>query len=260
VGTSTAVTSGEPTLGVPGGIPNDSDKAARFDGVNDAASAPVNLSGTHAVTVEFWLKWNAYSNDDRLAMELTKNFNEEAGGLLIDPNAPQNGGTFGVGIGSGTSRNNVFFARPSAGAWHHYAFVLDTSAPAAQQITPYVDGKPVTYTKLDSGTGAGNFANSNLYLMSRAASGLFGAGDLDEVALYNQALDAETISEHFNSETANHRPKASFTAPLTVKTGESVTFDASASKDSDGTIAKYQWDLDGNGTFETSTGTTPTVS
>jgi YD repeat-containing protein len=259
-GSSPATTSGEPTLGVPGGIPNDSDLAARFDGVNDAATAPVNLAGTHAVTVEFWLKWNAYSNDDRLAMELTKNFNEEAGGLLIDPNAPQNGGTFGVGIGLGTSRNNVFFARPSAGAWHHYVFVLDTSAPAAQQITPYVDGKAVTYTKLDSGTGAGNFANSNLYMMSRAASSLFGAGDLDEVAIYNQALDAATVEEHFNSETANHRPKASFTAPLTVKTGESVGFDASASSDSDGTVVKYEWDLDGNGSFETSTGTTPTVS
>ena len=52
------------------------------------------------------------------------------------PNAPQFGGTFGVGIGSGTSRNTVYFERPSAGEWHHYAFVLDTSAPAAQQITP----------------------------------------------------------------------------------------------------------------------------
>jgi YD repeat-containing protein len=260
VGSSDATTSGEPTLGVAGGIPNDSDLATRFDGVNDAATAPVNLSGTHTVTVELWLKWSAYANDDRLAMELTKNFNEEQGGFLVDPNAPQLGGTFGVGIGLGTSRNNVFFTRPSAGAWHHYAFVIDTSAPAAQEITPYVDGKPVTYTKLDSGTGAGNFANSNLYMMSRAATGLFGAGDLDEVAVYNQALDAGTIDEHFNSETANKRPKASFTAPLTAKTGEAVNFDASASSDADGTIASYEWDLDGNGSFETNTGTTPTVS
>ena len=260
VGTSDATTSGEPTLGVPGGIPNDSDLAARFDGVNDAATAPINLSATHTVTVEFWLKWSAYANDDRLAMELTKNFNEEAGGFLVDPNAPQFGGTFGVGLGLGTSRNNVFFTRPSAGVWHHYAFVLDTSASGAQQITPYVDGKPVTYTKADSGTGAGNFANSNLYLMSRAATGLFGAGDLDEVAVYNQALDAGTIDEHFNSESANKRPKASFTAPLTAKTGETVNFDASASTDADGTIAKYEWDLDGNGSFETSTGTTPSTS
>ena len=35
-----------------------------------------------------------------------------------------------------------------------------------------------------------------------------------------------------------------------------MTFDASASADPDGTIAKYEWDLDGNGTYETDTGTT----
>ena len=136
VGTSPATTSGGPTLGVAGGVPNDSDKAARFDGVDDSAGAAVDLSKTKAVTIEFWMKWNSYANDDRLAMELTKNFNETAGGFLVDPNAPQLSGTFGVGLGIGASRNNVFFARPSAGAWHHYAFVLDTSAPAAAADHP----------------------------------------------------------------------------------------------------------------------------
>ena len=60
--------------------------------------------------------------------------------------------------------------------------MLDTSAPATQQITPYVDGAPVPFTKTESGTGAGNFANSSLYFMSRAGASLFGDGDLDEVA------------------------------------------------------------------------------
>jgi PKD repeat protein len=260
VGGTPATTSGEPTLGVAGGIPNDSSKAARFDGSNDAASAQVNLSASKAITVEFWMKWNAWANDDDLAMEFTNNFNQNAGGFLIDPNAPQLAGSFGVGIGAeGPSRNNVFFARPSAGQWHHYAFVLDTTAPASQQVTPYVDGAPVAYTKLDSGTGALPFANSTLSFMSRASSGLFGAGDLDEVAIYDRALNAGTIDEHFNSDNANKRPTASFTAPTSAKVGETVSFDASASKDSDGTVAKYAWDLDGNGTYETDTGTTATV-
>jgi len=38
-----------------------------------------------------------------------------------------------------------------------------------------------------------------------------------------------------------------------------VSFDASGSSDPDGSIAKYEWDLDGNGTFETSTATSPVV-
>jgi hypothetical protein len=57
--------------------------------------------------------------------------------------------------------------------------------------------------------------------------------------------------------TAGQPPVASFTAPSgTVNTGVPITFDASASSDSDGTIVKYEWDLDGNGTYETNTGTT----
>ena len=58
------------------------------------------------------------------------------------------------------------------------------------------NGPPVVGSR-KSGTGAGNFANSSLYFMSRAASALFGAGDLDEVALYSGALSATTIANHF---------------------------------------------------------------
>ena len=35
-----------------------------------------------------------------------------------------------------------------------------------------------------------------------------------------------------------------------------MTFNASARRDPDGSIVKYQWDLDGNGSYETDTGTT----
>src|SRR5439155_2955 len=42
--------------------------------------------------------------------------------------------------------------------------------------------------------------------------------------------------------------------------GDEIAFDASASTDLDGTIARYEWDLDGNGTSETDTGTPPSAS
>ncbi len=249
------------TMGVPGAVQDDPNAAARFDGSNDSASADVDLSDTSKLTVEFWLKWNAFAGDDRLAMEFTPNFNDQAGGFLIDPNAAQNGGTFGVGIGSQATRNNVFFTRPSANQWHHYALVFDTTAPGANQITPYVDGQPVTYGKVDSAPGSGNFANSTLYFMSRASSALFGPGDLDEVAIYKRALDAAAIQEHFESYGTNRRPVARLTAtPNPVQPNQTVTFNASTSSDPDGSIVKYQWDLDGNGSYETDTGTTPTTT
>jgi hypothetical protein len=147
------------------------------------------------VTFEFWLNWNAFANDDAVAMELTPNFNNNPGGFLVIPDS-SNGG-FGVGLGSGSSRNTAYFARPTAAAWHYYAFVLDTTQAGATQITPYVDGQAVSYTKDASGTGAGNFANSTLYMMSRGGTSLFGAGTLDDVAIYNQDLTASTIAAHY---------------------------------------------------------------
>jgi uncharacterized protein YkwD len=59
----------------------------------------------------------------------------------------------------------------------------------------------------------------------------------------------------------NQLPNAAFVADAT--TGDApltVNFDASGSTDPDGAIAKFEWDLDGNGSFETNTGTTATTS
>jgi YD repeat-containing protein len=249
------------TLGVPGAIAGDPNTAASFNGTTNSASAPVNLSDTSKVTVEFWLKVNQYNGDDNLAMEFTPNFNAASGGFIVDPNAPQFGGTFGVGLGQGASRNNIFFARPSAGAWHHYALVMDTTQPAATQITPYVDGSPVTYQKMDTGTGAGTFQNSTLYMMSRGGSSLFMAGSLDEVALYGTALDADTINDHYSSSGTNRKPTAALSvSPAGLRPNQPVTFSAAGSSDPDGSITKYEWDLDGNGTFETDTGSSATTT
>ena len=175
-GNNNATAAGGPTLGAPGALSNDPDTSVGFDGINDTASANLYLTSTSAVTVEFWMRWNNFANNDALAMEFTPNFNSTAGGFLIDPNAGEQGGQFAVALGNDASRNTAYFQRPTAGVWHHYAFVLDTTATAATEITPYVDGKPVTYTKTVSGTGAGTFANSQLYMMSRGGTSLFGNG------------------------------------------------------------------------------------
>jgi hypothetical protein len=55
----------------------------------------------------------------------------------------------------------------------------------------------------------------------------------------------------------NAIPIARLKAPKHVKKGKPVTLDASASRDPDGKIANYAFDLDGNGTMETDNGTRP---
>jgi PKD repeat protein len=249
------------TFGLEGALAGDPDTALGFNGLSNFGTVPLSLSSTNKVTVEFWLKWNQYASNDALAMEFTPNFNANAGGFLVDPNAPEFGGTFGVGIGSEGSRNSIFFARPSAGAWHHYAFVLNSGAPASSEITPYVDGQPVSFQQESAGTGAGAFANSTLYLFSRAGGALFGAGTLDELAIYNGALGAGTVLQHYLSHGTNRPPVAALKASTTTPAPEqNVTLDASASEGRSAAIVDYQWDLNGDGTYETDTGNKATLT
>ncbi len=57
--------------------------------------------------------------------------------------------------------------------------------------------------------------------------------------------------------TPNQPPLASFTADAEVEAGSPVAFDASASTDPDGTVARYEWDF-GDGTGLADGGPTPT--
>jgi len=165
-----------------------------FNGHNQSGVANLNLSDTNIVTVAFWMEWDTFSNNDALALESTRNFNNSATGFMIDPNSSQGNGTaFEVGFKGNAGYNQVLFARPSQGAWHHYTFLFNTGAPAATQITPYVDGVAISYTKSTSAQNSNNFGSNPLYFMSRAATSLFGAGRIDDVRIYKRALSNTEI-------------------------------------------------------------------
>jgi hypothetical protein len=60
---------------------------------------------------------------------------------------------------------------------------------------------------------------------------------------------------------ANRPPAPAVSAsPAVVAPGRAVTFDASASTDPEGQQLRYEWDLDGNGSFETAGGMTPAAT
>jgi PKD domain len=60
---------------------------------------------------------------------------------------------------------------------------------------------------------------------------------------------------------ANRAPSASVSvSPAVIRGGRPVTLDASASTDPEGQRLRYAWDLDGNGSFETDGGTSPTIT
>jgi len=162
-----------------------------FNGLNQYGSTTLDLSGTSAVTLSFWMNWTSYANDDRLAMEFTSNFNDSSSGFMVDPNSSAaGGGQFEVGLQGDAGYNQVVFARPTPG-WHHYTFIFNKAAAA--QAIPYVDGIAVPYTQITTSINTNNFGTDSLYFMSRGGASLFGNGALDEVQLYTQVLSDSQI-------------------------------------------------------------------
>ena len=71
--------------------------------------------------------------------------------------------------------------------------------------------------------------------------------------LFNNPLGVAVVT--------NHAPQPALSAsPGAVAGGKQVTFDASGSRDPERQALRYSWDLDGNGSFETAGGSTPTGS
>ena len=76
-------------------------------------------------------------------------------------------------------------------------------------------------------------------------------GDVQRVYNFVRLVrDAEVV------ETENTAPTADAGGPYSAETGETITLDATDSADTDGTIALYAWDLDGDGQYDDATGAT----
>lgn len=193
-----------------------------FNGTTQYGSVALDLTGTNVITIEFWMKWNAFANDDKLAFEFSPNFNNVTTGFLIDPDE-SGSGQFQVGVKGDVGYNQVNFTRPSAGVWHNYAFILNKGAAATTEVIPYVDGLAISYSKPTSAENTNNFGSSTLYAMSRAGSSLFGGGLLDDLHIYNRGLTASEITALAGAGTVvQHSVNLSWTASTSAVSGYNV--------------------------------------
>ncbi|TMB61496.1 MAG: LamG domain-containing protein, partial [Deltaproteobacteria bacterium] len=159
-------------------------------------------SATNIATLSFWIKWTTNANDDDLAFEYTPNYNTNAGGFIADWNSSSfGGGKFetGMGKGDGTYWTDLF-ARPSAVTWHLIHLVFNRSGPTNKA---YVDGFLQTLTTgTHTASSMGNFSNSSLYFMSRAASSLNAAGTLDEVRVSTVERNTGWVATEYNNQSS----------------------------------------------------------
>jgi hypothetical protein len=163
--------------------------ARLFNGSSDSAHVALDLSNTNIITISFWLYWNAFANNDALAMEYSSNFNTNPGGFLVDPNnSSPSPGTFTVGI-SGGGETVAVFTRPSAAVWHQYVLTINHALAGSSAIPNiYVDGVAQSLTYPFALSAPQNFGNFTLNFMSRATTSLFGAGRMADFALWQGVL------------------------------------------------------------------------
>lgn len=163
-----------------------------------AASIDLSAAGTGNLSIAMLMWWDAFANNDNLAMELSVNHNVNTGAFIINPNESSlSKFAFGQGGVSGSYRN-ASFPRPSAAAWHYYLLVFSTTDASTNKA--YVDGVSQTMTVGTNDGGASWASSQPLYVMSRAGSALFGAGRIAKIAIWknDQSANAATLAAGTN--------------------------------------------------------------
>jgi hyaluronoglucosaminidase len=189
--------------GVPGAIAGDPDTAFSFDGAGAKVDIPdaselFTFAGTAHHSFELWFKSKPYVPTTREPTPPIQFLLEKRTGADV---TTRDGNTLllyadslSPAIERWTSGSaHVSSSQPPAvDVWHHIAFTFDGQKPRV-----YVDGAMGS----DPGTSTGDFGPNGSALTIGAANsgGSPFDGDIDEVAVYDRALSADEIFEHFTA-------------------------------------------------------------
>lgn len=128
---------------------------------------------------------------------------------------------------------SVTWANPGGGDGHNIRFEDESAARLSPSSSPW--------------TVSRTFATQGAYPYYCEIHGRPGGGGMSGVVYVNATGDIPPVARLS-------------VPPSAALVGQAVTFNGSSSSATGATITKYEWDLDGDGTFETDTGATPTAS
>ncbi|MEA2220897.1 MAG: hypothetical protein QOJ35_3523 [Solirubrobacteraceae bacterium] len=157
-------------------------------------------------------------------------------------------------------------------------FTVDAAPPSQFALTAPEDGAATTtrrptmsWQASDDGGGSGLagydvLIDDHVAATNVAATSFTPSSDLAEgthgwrvVAYDNNGNPRAATERHFTIDVTP--PVAALTAaPNPVLVGRTVTFDGAGSSDPGTAVVRYEWDLDGNGSFELDTGATASTS
>ncbi len=125
-----------------------------------------------------------------------------------------------------------------------------------------LSGGEITHTTPET-FGGGNTISWDFQWTAPGSAGsatLYGAGlSSDGSRTSGDGTGTDTLTITVEAPVVNQPPTADAGGPYAGAVSELITFDASGSTDSDGTIVTYEWDFDGDLTYDVSQGT-PTIA
>jgi hypothetical protein len=193
------------------------------------------------------------------------------GDLTYDP------GCAGVGINESLdcNKDDYFSPNPSAGSylathWNEYdsvflcpiaecdstlpTFTVSVSKSAAGgklTLTADAGGQPIQHYEWD-------LDGDGIYEYDAGSSPTFSPPSVRSGTIQMRAVKADGSFAYGSTTIRIPAPAVSVSGDLTI--GGTVRVDASGTQDPDGLIKQYRWDLDGNGSFETDSGTNQVVT
>jgi hypothetical protein len=187
-----------------------------FDGVDDSVRVPASAahdvakSGDGSLTIEFWsnttdrdqqpvlLGWNNGSNWGTYIYERQGYWESDLRAALIDTN----------GVRHEIAAYESYFQSDTRGVWHHYAVTYDKPSGIAKL---YVNGILQAQSNLGSFTPQTSY---DLYFGYVQGQSTPYTGMLDEISLYNRALDGQEIYDIFAADKNGKCPVDQNQAPV----------------------------------------------
>ncbi|MDO8650307.1 MAG: LamG domain-containing protein, partial [Candidatus Berkelbacteria bacterium] len=162
--------------------------ALSFDGVDDYVEAPV-LTPSY-VTVEAWINMTSVITEYPRVVSNVKYEAPTYKGFEIYQGLDTR--DIGMQINVGGTFYSVFVGTPNLGTWTHVAFTFDGS-----YIRPYFNGVAAS-PQAAAGTITYHSAPEKTYIGKNPNIGAVFNGLIDEVRVYNRALTAAEIQQHYS--------------------------------------------------------------
>jgi hypothetical protein len=232
-------------------VPGISGQAFSFAGSsNMVQDASIDLRGTKAVSVSFWMYEPTSFDNEGVFFEHAADVSDDTGFLFSGGNnknctSPREFEV--VASDSGAAWDDKCYAFSSVKTWHHYAIIYDTNQTGDDEIKFYIDGILKTRTDWPYNDELTNNFDIASFTIGDQADGTFNSNAIiDEFRLYSRALSPSEIKNLYQAGAS--RMQANTSPAVSVSSGKSELFG--------------YWSFDGNNTNWTSAtgGTTADLS